>query len=69
MEGSPIARGRGRPRKIINKTIESDLDFNGLNIGMIDFQTSNFCGIELDVLPLFGIKLMIFLKEFSSQTR
>ena len=35
MDGSPIIRGRGRPRKIINKTIKRDLDVNSLNINMI----------------------------------
>ena len=35
MEGSPITRGRGRPRKTIGETIERDLDINGLNINMV----------------------------------
>ena len=35
---------------------------------MIDFQTSKFCGIEYGIWPLFGVKHMIFLEEFSSQT-
>ena len=34
---------------------------------MTDFQTSKFCGIELGVWSLFGVKLMIFLEEFPSQ--
>ena len=34
VEGSLKARGRGRPRKIIGKTIKKDLDFNGLTINM-----------------------------------
>ena len=35
---------------------------------MIDFKTSMFCGIGLGVWPLFGVKLMIILEEFPSQT-
>ena len=35
MDGSPIARGRGRPRKTISETIEKSLDFNGLSIDMV----------------------------------
>ena len=35
MEGSPIARGKEKPRKIIYETIKRDLDINGLNINMI----------------------------------
>ena len=35
MEGSSVARGRGRPTKIIGETIKRDLDVNGLNINMI----------------------------------
>ena len=35
MQGSSIIRGRGIPRKIINKTIKGYLDVNDLNINMI----------------------------------
>ena len=35
MEGSPIARGKEKPRKIIDEIIKRDLDINGLNINMI----------------------------------
>ncbi len=35
MEGSPIARDRGIPRKTIGETIKKDLDVNGLSIDMI----------------------------------
>ena len=35
LEDSPIAGGRGRPRKIIWKTIKRDLEFNSLNVNMI----------------------------------
>ena len=35
MEDSPIARGRGRPRKAKGKTIKKDLYFNGLTIDMV----------------------------------
>ena len=35
MEGSPIPRGRGRPRKTISETIKKDLNVNGLNVNMI----------------------------------
>lgn len=35
MEGGPIARGRGRPRKTIDETIKKDLYVNGLSIDMI----------------------------------
>ena len=35
MEGSPIARGRGRPRKITGEIIKRNLDANGLNVNMI----------------------------------
>lgn len=35
MEGSPLARSRGRPRKPIGEIIKKDLDFNNLSIDMI----------------------------------
>ena len=35
MEGSSIARGRGRPRKVIGETIKKDLDFSALTVDMI----------------------------------
>ena len=35
MEGNPIVRSRGRPRKIINKIIKRDLHVNDLNINII----------------------------------
>ena len=35
MEGSLIARGRGRPRKTIGETIKRDLNVNDLNVNMI----------------------------------
>ena len=35
MEGSPIAKGSGGPRKIIYETIKRDLYFNGLNVNII----------------------------------
>ena len=35
VEGSPIVRDRGRPRKTIGETIKSDLDVNGLNINIV----------------------------------
>ena len=35
MEGSLIARDRGRTRKTTCETIKRDLDFNSLNVNMI----------------------------------
>ena len=35
MKGSSIARGKGRPRKIVGETIKRDLNFNSLNVNMI----------------------------------
>ena len=35
IEGSPIVRGRERPKKTIGEIIKRDLDINGLNINMI----------------------------------
>lgn len=32
MEGNPIVRGRGRPRKAIGQTVKKDLDLSGLFI-------------------------------------
>ena len=39
IEGSPIARDSGRPRKSIGETIKRDLEFNGLNVNMIHDRT------------------------------
>ena len=35
MEGSPIASGRGRPRKTVGKTFKKDLEVNSLTIDMV----------------------------------
>ena len=54
MKGSPIGRGRGRPRKIIYETIEKDLDFNSLSIDMVYDKTQWHCLIY--VTPPSGKK-------------
>ena len=59
MEGSPIARHKGRLKKIIGETIKKDLDFNGLNI--IYDQTLWCCLINVADPTLLGQGLVVVI--------